>query len=86
LNVTAVEFAGTVTDAGAVRAPEALFVSVTVAPPGAAAGDTVTRHVATPLDDNVIGVQVSPLRVDGATSETLAVAVVPFSVPERVAV
>ena len=86
LNVAVVAFAATVTDAGAVRTPAALLVNVTVAPPAAGAGATVTVHVVFPLDDNVVAVQANPLTLDGTSSEILAVAVVPFSVPVRVAV
>jgi hypothetical protein len=86
LNVTAVEFAGTVTDAGAVNAGAPLFVNVTTAPPAGAPCDNVTVHVALPFEDIVDAVHVNVLIFAGACSAMVALAVVPFTVPVRVAV
>ena len=84
-NVPVVAAAATVTDAGAVRVGEALFVSVTTAPPAGAACETDTVQVVLPFDVSDVCVQEKPVRVDWVCSDTLAVAVVPLSVPVRVA-
>jgi hypothetical protein len=86
LNVTAVEFAGTVTDAGAVNAGDPLFPTVTTAPPAGAPCDNVTVHVALPFEDIVDAVQFKELIFTGACSAMVALALVPFTVPVSVAV
>ena len=72
----------TVTEAGTVKAA-ALLDSATVAPP---VFDTVTVQVALAPDPRLVGVQVNPLSTTGATNETAAVRVLPFSVAVMVAV
>ena len=72
----------TATEAGTVNAV-ALSDSVTVAPP---VFDTVSVQVELPPDPRLAGLQVSPLSTTGATSEMLAVRVLPFSVAVMVAV
>ncbi len=86
LNVPVVTFAATVTDAGAPKAGDPLFVNVTTTPPVGAARDSVTVQVALPFEDSVVAVQESPLIVNGVCNEMVALAVVPFSVPVSVAV
>ena len=86
LNVAVVAFAATLTDAGAVRAGDALLVKVTTAPPTGAALDRVAVQVALPFEERVAAVQESALMVTGACKVTVAVAVVPFRVPVSVAV
>jgi hypothetical protein len=72
----------TVTEAGTVSAA-ALLDSVTVAPPVC---DTVAVQVAPPADTRLAGLHVTPLNSTGATSEIVAVCVLPFSVAVMVAV
>jgi hypothetical protein len=72
----------TTTEAGTVNAA-ALLDSVTVAPP---VFDTVTVQVALPPDAKLAGLHVTPLSSTGATSEIVAVSVLPFSVAVMVAV
>jgi hypothetical protein len=72
----------TVTEAGTVSAA-ALLNSVTVAPP---VFDTVTVQVALPPDARLAGLHVTPLSSTGATSEIVAVSVLPFSIAVMVAV
>ena len=74
--------ADTVTEAGAVNAPE-LLDSVTVAPAVVA---TVTVHVAVAAAARLLGLQVSPVTVIGATSEIAAVWVLPLNEAVMVAV
>jgi hypothetical protein len=73
--------APTVTEAGVARAL-ALSDSVTVAPP---VFDTVTVQVAPAPDSRLAGLQLNPLSSTGATSEIVAVWVLPFSVAVMVA-
>jgi hypothetical protein len=86
LNVAVVAFATTVTDAGAVKAGDPLFPSVTTAPPTGAACDNVTVHVALPFEDIVEAVHDNALIFAGACSTMVALAVDPFTVPVSVAV
>jgi hypothetical protein len=72
----------TATEAGTVNAA-ALLDSVTVAPPVCV---TVTVQVALLPDPRLDGLHVSPLSSTGATNETVAVCVLPFSVAVMVAV
>ena len=74
--------APTATEAGSVNGT-ALSDSVTVAPP---VFDTVTVHVELAPEARLVGLQVNPLSTTGATSEMLAVCVLPFSVAVMVAV
>jgi hypothetical protein len=74
--------APTVTAAGTVNAA-ALLDSATVAPP---VFDTVTVHVELLPDPRLAGLHVNPLSSTGATSEIVAVCVLPFSVAVMVAV
>jgi hypothetical protein len=85
LNTAFVAFAATVTDAGAVRTPEALLVNVTTAPPAGATCESVTVHVVLPLEDNV-GPQDSALMPVVGCSVMVALALVAFTVPVSVAV
>ena len=71
-----------VTEAGTVNAA-ALLDSVTVAPP---VFDTVTVHVAFAPGPKLAGTHANPLSTTGATSDTVAVCVLPFSVAVIVAV
>jgi hypothetical protein len=82
MNVAVVLPAPTVTEAGTVRAV-ALLDSVTVAPP---VFDTVAVQVELPPEPRLVGLHVNPLSTTGATSETEAVCVFPFSVAVTVAV
>ena len=82
VNVAVVLPAPTVTEAGTVSAA-ALLDSVTVPPPVL---DTVTVHVELPLGPRLVGLQLNPLSTTGATSEMVAVWVLPFSVAVMVAV
>jgi hypothetical protein len=86
LNVAVVAFAVTVTDAGAVRTPEALLVNVTTAPPAGAACKSVTVQVALPFEDIADAVHVKVLIFAGAWRAMVVLALVPFSVPVSVAV
>jgi hypothetical protein len=86
LNVAVVAFAATVTDAGAVKAGDPLFPTVTTAPPAGAACDNVTVQVALPFEDIVDAVQVKALIFAGACNVMVVFAVVPFTVPVSVAV
>ena len=72
----------TAAEAGTVNAT-ALLDSVTVAPP---VFDTVTVQVALPPGTRLAGLHVNTLTSTGATSETVAVCVLPFSVAVTVAV
>ena len=72
----------TATEAGVVSSAE-LSDRVTVAPP---VFDTVTVQVALAPLPRPVGTQLSPLRVTGATSETVVVWVLPFRVAVMVAV
>ncbi|HUB82472.1 MAG TPA: hypothetical protein VMB03_26930 [Bryobacteraceae bacterium] len=78
--------AATVTDAGALNAPGALLVNVTTVPPVNAAFESVAVHVVLPLEPSVVEVHERPSKVGGVASDSVALAVVPFSVPVRVAV
>jgi hypothetical protein len=71
----------TVTEAGTVNAA-ALLDNVTVAPPVC---DTVTVQLALPPDPRIAGLHVTPLNSTGATSEIVAVCVLPFKVAVMVA-
>jgi hypothetical protein len=82
VNVAVVLPDPTVTEAGTVSTP-ALLDSVTVAPP---VFDTVTVHVALAPEPRLVGLHVSPLSTTGATSEIVAVCVLPFSFAVTVAV
>jgi hypothetical protein len=82
VNVAVVFPDPTITEAGTVNAT-ALLDSVTVAPPVCV---TVTVHVALPPDTRLAGLHVNTLTSTGATSETVAVCVLPFSVAVMVAV
>ena len=86
VKVPETEPAATVTDAGAVNVGDALLVRVTTAPPVNAAFESVAVQVVLAFEGRVVKVQASPRRVGGVTSDSLAVAVVPFSAPVRVAV
>ena len=82
VNVAVVLADPTATEAGTVN-PAALLDSATVAPP---VFDTVTVHVALAPDPRLVGLQLTPLTTTGATSEIVAVCVLPFSVAAIVAV
>jgi len=71
-----------VTEAGTVNAV-ALLDSATVAP---AVFDTVTVHAALAPDPKLAGTHANPLSTTGATSDTVAVCVLPLSVAVMVAV
>ena len=86
LNVPVVAPAATVTEAGTVKADDALLVNVTAAPPVNAASESVTVHVVPPFEVSVVNVHATPRIVGGVTSDSVAVAVVLFNVPVRVAV
>ena len=74
--------APTVTEAGTVNAA-ALLDNVTVAPPVCV---TVAVHVELPPDTRLVGLHVTALSSTGATSEIVAVCVLPFRVAVMVAV
>jgi hypothetical protein len=82
VNVAVVLPATTVTEAGTVNAA-ALLDRFTVAPP---VFDTVTVQVELPPDPRLAGAHASELSTTGATSEIVAVCVLPFSVAVMVAV
>ena len=82
VNVAVVLVEPTAIEAGTVNAA-ALLDSVTVAPPVL---DTVAVQVALALDPRLVGVHVNPVSNTGATSEIVAVCVLPFSVAVTVAV
>ena len=82
VNVAVVAPAATVTVAGTVKAA-ALLDRLTVAPP---VFDTVAVQVELAPGPRLAGAQLSPVTVTGATSEIVAVCVLPFSVPVMVAV
>lgn len=86
LNVPLTVPAATVTVAGADNAGEALFASVTAAPPVDAAIERVTVHVVPLFEDKLVAMQESPRRVGSGCKVTVAVAVELFSVAVRVAV
>jgi hypothetical protein len=86
LNVPVVIPAATVTDAGADNTGEALFVNATTAPPVSAPSDRVTVHVLLAFDDNTVALQFKPVAAGSGWSDTVAVAVEPFSVAVNVAV
>jgi hypothetical protein len=75
----------TVTEAGTLSAP-ALLDKLTAAPPVPAAFDSVTVQVELPPVPKLVGLQDNPLTSTGATSEMVAVCVLPFSVAVTVAV
>ena len=82
VNVAVVLPEPTATDAGTVSAA-ALSDSVTVAPP---VFDTVTVHVELLLDPRLAGLQLNAFSTTAATSDMVAVCVLPFSVAVMVAV
>jgi hypothetical protein len=82
VNVAVVLLAPTATVAGTLN-PAALLDSATVAPPAA---DTVAVQAELAPDPRLVGLQVNPISVTGASSETVAVCVVPFRVAVMVAV
>ena len=82
VKVAVVLLAPTVTDAGTVNVA-VLLDNATVAPPVCV---TVTVQVALPPDPRLAGLHVTPLSSTGATSEIVAVCVLPFSVAVMVAV
>ena len=89
LNVALVEFAATVTDAGAVSVGAALLDSVTADPPAGAAADKVTAQFVLLLAAKVVDVQLNPEIVRGAAgacSEIVVEPVLPFNAPVNVAV
>ena len=86
MKVPVVAPAATVTEAGTVKADDALLVNVTAAPPVNAAAESVTVHVVLPFEVSVLDVQERLLIVGAVTSDSVAVAVVPFSAPVKVAV
>ena len=86
MNVAVVAFAATVTVAGAVRAPDALLVNVTTAPPAGAACASVTVQVALPFESSVDAVHVKALIVAAACNAMVALALVALTVPVSVAV
>jgi len=63
LNVALTAPAATVTDAGAVKTGEPLFVRATTAPPASAARDSVTVHDVPLFDPSALNVHVIPRRV-----------------------
>jgi hypothetical protein len=89
LNAALVEFAATVTDAGAVRVGAALLDNVTTDPLAGAAVDSVTAQFVLLFAAIVEEVQLNPEIVTGATAacnEIVAEAVLPFNAPVSVAV
>ncbi|HUB82476.1 MAG TPA: hypothetical protein VMB03_26950 [Bryobacteraceae bacterium] len=86
LNVPEAAPCVSVTDAGAVKAGEALFVSVTAAPPDRAASDRNTVHVALAFEESVVAVQLKLVIVGGGSRDTVAIAAGPFRAAVRVAV
>lgn len=85
VNVAVVARAATATDVGAVNVAAWVLVNVTVAPPARAAFESVTVQVVLEFGDKVVSTQASALTVGGVTSDSVAVAVVPFSAAVRVA-
>jgi hypothetical protein len=79
VKVAVVAPAATKAEAGTVRTDVALLDNVTPAPPTGAAVDSVTVHVVVPDAGRVVLAHCSDVTVTGARSESVAVAVVPFS-------
>ena len=86
LNVAAATPPVTVTDAGAVNAGDPLLTNTTDAPPVDAGLDRVTVHVVPPFEERVVRLHNTPRMVSSGCSQMVAVAVVPFRAPVRVAV
>ncbi len=82
VNVAVVLSGATVTVAGRLKLP-ALLNSPTVAPP---TFDTVTVQVELAFGPRLVGVQLSPVTITGATREIVAVRALPFNVAVIVAV
>lgn len=83
LNVAELAFAATVTDAGAVSVAEAVFPSVTTAPPVGAACDKVTVQLVLPFDNKVVVLHDKPVTVGRGCWLPVMVAVPPLAVNDR---
>ena len=80
LKVPVVVPAATVTDAGAASTGDALFVNATAVPPADAACDRVTTQVVLAFEDKAVAVQLNADNDVANCRDSVAVAMVPFSV------
>ncbi len=86
LNVLLLAFAATVTDAGAVKAVDALLVSATTEPPAGAICESVSVQVVPLFDPNVVAIHPKDVIVAGDWRDMVAEAEVPFREAVKVAV
>jgi hypothetical protein len=84
--VAVVVLAATATEAGTVKAPVALLINPTLAPPAGAAFDSVTVQVALLLEPSELGEHCNDVTVAGDCKETVVDETDPFSEAVSVAV